>query len=579
MRSGKLLLLLLLLALVTGCPSSSGGGPVPGPTLTSISISPANPSVALGVTQQFIAQGTYSDNSTRNVTASATWSSSAPGVATVSNAAASHGLAASLAMGQTRITASVGNVSGFSDLTIGPAVLVSLIVTPPNTAIAPGTAKQFIATGIYSDRTSSILTTAATWTSSSPDVALVSNASGSQGLATAIASGTAAITAWSGSIRGAASLTVTGGGSAAANVLPITVNGSLCSANSYVNKPCVSVTVCTPGTAICQTIDDILLDTGSFGLRIFKQALTVPLTPVTIGSRSIAECVQFGGGTSDWGPVEIADVVLGGEQAVQVPIHVIDYLFGTSTLPAACSNADKTPLDAGFNGILGVGLFSEDCGLFCESFANNGMYYSCSGSSCIGSNLSRGSQVRNPVALLPVDNNGVIVHLPSVASSGATSVNGTLVLGIGTQVNNQPVGEVVAFDADQYGDIITIFNNTTYASFIDSGSNGLFFDASSTSALPDCGPAAPGWFCPSSIYTDPATINKGNQLGSPSQTVSFQIENTLTLANSINNVFPDLGGSAPGMFDWGLPFYLGRSVYVGIENTPSCLGTGPYFAY
>ena len=57
-------------------------------------------------------------------------------------------------------------------------------------------------------------------------------------------------------------------------MLPITVNGSLCSINSYINKPCVSVTVCTPGTSTCQTIDDILLDTGSFGLRIFKQVLT-----------------------------------------------------------------------------------------------------------------------------------------------------------------------------------------------------------------------------------------------------------------------------------------------------------------
>src|ERR1035441_6993159 len=52
------------------------------------------------------------------------------------------------------------------------------------------------------------------------------------------------------------------------NVLAITVNDP-----SYPNKPTVSVTVCTPGTANCQTIDNILLDTGSYGLRIFKQTL------------------------------------------------------------------------------------------------------------------------------------------------------------------------------------------------------------------------------------------------------------------------------------------------------------------
>src|SRR4051794_15179060 len=60
-----------------------------------------------------------------------------------------------------------------------------------------------------------------------------------------------------------------------ANVLPLTVNGSLCSTRSYINKPCVSVTVCTPGTSTCQTIHDILLDTGSYGLRVFKSVLTV----------------------------------------------------------------------------------------------------------------------------------------------------------------------------------------------------------------------------------------------------------------------------------------------------------------
>ncbi len=63
---------------------------------------------------------------------------------------------------------------------------------------------------------------------------------------------------------------------AANNVLLVTVNGSLCSNSPFiVNKACVSVTVCTPGTTNCQTINDILLDTGSSGLRIFKQALNV----------------------------------------------------------------------------------------------------------------------------------------------------------------------------------------------------------------------------------------------------------------------------------------------------------------
>ena len=45
------------------------------------------------------------------------------------------------------------------------------------------------------------------------------------------------------------------------NVLSITVNGPGLN-NSYANEPCASVTICTPGTTTCQTINDILLDTG-----------------------------------------------------------------------------------------------------------------------------------------------------------------------------------------------------------------------------------------------------------------------------------------------------------------------------
>jgi hypothetical protein len=44
-------------------------------------------------------------------------------------------------------------------------------------------------------------------------------------------------------------------------------------------------------------------------------------------------------------------------------------------------------------------------------------------------------------------------------------------------------------------------------------------------------------------------------------------------------VFADIGGSFPSGFDWGLPFFFGRNVHVGLEGTVSILGTGPYWAY
>ncbi|WP_240732174.1 DUF3443 domain-containing protein [Geobacter sp. FeAm09] len=372
--------------------------------------------------------------------------------------------------------------------------------------------------------------------------------------------------------------TTTSTTASASNVLAITVNGSLCSSStsgSYVNKPCVSVTICTPGTSTCQTISDILLDTGSYGLRIFGSVLTgVSLTQVASASGgSLAECVQFGDGSALWGPVMTADVVMGGESGVQMPIQVINASFGSA--PAACRSADASPTAAGFNGILGVGLFARDCGTDCVGTANNGMYYSCSGTSCTATAAELVKQVPNPVALLPVDNNGVIVQLPTVATAGAASATGSLILGIGTQTNNVP-SSVTTYPADSSAEFRTTYNGTTYYSFLDTGSNGLFFPA--TSLLSACAVSGySGWFCPST-NTSLSAVNAGYD-GSSTGTVSFTIGNAVTMFNSSNMVFPALGGSMSGGFDWGLPFFLGRSVYVGIEGTGSTLGTGPYWAY
>ena len=76
MKSSKLPFLLLILALVIGC-GGGGGGSNPTPkALVSLSLTPTNPSTTKGTIQQFTATGTYSDNSTENLTTSVTWSSS-----------------------------------------------------------------------------------------------------------------------------------------------------------------------------------------------------------------------------------------------------------------------------------------------------------------------------------------------------------------------------------------------------------------------------------------------------------------------------------------------------------------------
>ncbi|AVQ12089.1 Bacterial Ig-like domain, group 2 [Leptospira santarosai] len=194
-------------AVFGGVTSNASTFTVTSASLVSISVSPANPSVPKGLTQQFTATGTYSDASTQIITDSVTWSSSATGFATISNALGSQGFATTTNVGATTITATDGSISGTSALTVTAASLVSISVSPTNPTIDSTTTKQFFAMGTYTDASTQDVTTAVTWSSSNAS-ATVSNAAGSEGLATGVAAGTPSIQATLNGIVGSTTLTV-----------------------------------------------------------------------------------------------------------------------------------------------------------------------------------------------------------------------------------------------------------------------------------------------------------------------------------------------------------------------------------
>ncbi len=192
--SAMVLIALALEVLLVGCSSSPSVK-----KLTSIQVSPATASIGTGATQQFTAMGTFSDNSTQDLTSSATWSSSTPATATINTT----GLATGVAAGSTTITAVSGSVTGTATLTV-TVTLTTITVTPATATITAGSTQQFKAMGTYSDNSTQDLTSSATWSSSATGVATI-NASG---LATGVAAGPATITAASGSVMGTATLTV-----------------------------------------------------------------------------------------------------------------------------------------------------------------------------------------------------------------------------------------------------------------------------------------------------------------------------------------------------------------------------------
>jgi hypothetical protein len=376
-------------------------------------------------------------------------------------------------------------------------------------------------------------------------------------------------------------------------VAAIAVNGG--PLGNYADAAFISVTVCTPGTTTCQTVPNILVDTGSTGLRIVSSLLTVTLPQQNASDGNpVAECLQFLDSYT-WGPVQTADVKISGETASSVPIQVLsdtDFTApGSCTSPSGSAGSANTQESLGANGILGVGSYAQDCGIAadptCPSSAN--YYFEClSTTNCVAINQALAQQVTNPVALFPTDNNGVIVELPSVSGSEPT-VSGSLVFGIGTQSNNA-LGSAQVYTVDYTtGNFSTTFNGTPDESFLDTGSNGYFF---ADNSIPVCSSTgiAPGFYCPTSTLSLTATNSGAAPLGQTatgSGTVSFSVANAEDSFSSSNDfAFGDLGGtiisggSAPSAyFDWGLPFFFGRNVYVSIQGTTAPGGTTPYWAY
>jgi hypothetical protein len=351
----------------------------------------------------------------------------------------------------------------------------------------------------------------------------------------------------------------------------------------YVNGLFATATVCVPGTNDCQTIDHLLVDTGSMGLRVLGSLLaTLPL-PVakTDSGLLLAECYPLVSG-SPWGLIKVADVQIGGEFARNIPIQVIGNTAVSDNLPvpASCGAPIITELNGsqglGANGILGVGLFPVDCGSDCATTAQS-IYYACS-ASCRPTTVPVAQQVPNPVAAFPVDNNGVLIQLPCIPERGAPSVPGTMVFGIGTQANNG-LGSAKVLTTSSIGMVNTAFpsGGRQYMSFLDTGSNGLYFLDASTSGLKLCPSGGEDFYCPPSTTNLTAAITGSNEENAP---LVFSVANPMRFPNE-NFAFSNLAGPFPSFpaFDWGLPFYFGRSVYTAIEGASTPAGPGPYFAF
>ncbi|MBB5370462.1 MULTISPECIES: S-layer family protein [unclassified Janthinobacterium] len=198
---------LLAMATLAGC---GGGGDqgrapilgLPGATLSSLAVTPATATVAIGAGQQFSAIATYSDGSSQDVSAKAAWTSATPASASVNSGT---GLGTGIAAGGSAVSATFGGKSATAQLTVSPAVLKAIAISPLAPSVAIGGTQQFTVTGTFSDSSTHDVTAVSTFASATPATANIA----AGGLALGKVAGATQITATTGTLSASTVLTVT----------------------------------------------------------------------------------------------------------------------------------------------------------------------------------------------------------------------------------------------------------------------------------------------------------------------------------------------------------------------------------
>ena len=485
------------------------------------------------------------------------------------------------------------------------AVTVTVSIPPGQGPAPPQTINQGQQLGLSATLTNDTSNKGVTW-SVSPAVGTLTNQTTTAATYVApgsVTSNTAvtitATSVASSTAKATAEITVFPSG-AGPNVAALTVDPGPVPTQVDANLAFVSLTICVPGTSTCQTVDHIQVDTGSAGLRILQSVIpNLPLPSVVDQGNGdiLNNCVQFLDTSYLWGPVQEADIKIGGEVAGTTNVQTIS--SSNTGIPTACTNGgtinENTPTLLGANGILGVGLEPTDCILagadFCDGSVTTtppNAYFECPTSGCATTDAAifvpASAQVTNPVVLFSTDNNGVVIQFPAVQSAAPT-ISGSLTFGIATESNNA-LGSATVFGLDTNDNFITLYSGQTLnASFIDSGSNALFFPSSITVCTDNN-----SFYCPASL-TPQSAINQGAG-GTPISTVDFSVDNADNLFNNnpsdaafgtlagpqgTANTCSSSGGSCT--FDWGLPFFYGKTVFTAIDGQTVSGGTGPFWAY
>jgi hypothetical protein len=360
------------------------------------------------------------------------------------------------------------------------------------------------------------------------------------------------------------------------SAITVSANGKNClSGNSYTNEICGAVTVCVPNTNTCDTISGLLIDTGSAGLRVFKSVLTKTansLPSFEVSSNPVAECVTYGDGSTQWGPIVSADIKIGGKTASNLHMQILNPNFGS--IPSSCntSSMDTSPSSSRFNGILGIAPWINDCGSDCASYSDSNWYFSCSNNSCQSIAMDTSDQLQNPIRYLDSGLDGYMISFPKVELNGASSLEGYLFLGSNAATHLNVSTNPFSTDSSS-GTFYMTASSNSYSTLMDSGTNVYLLSSSMDSSLTECSGSYSGYFCPVSTLL----LTLGFDF---SFTAQINVTNLNQLSNNL--VLPDIAAAGSDSFlILGLPFFYGRNIVFVLDGEYSSAynQTGPLIAF
>lgn len=258
-------------------------------TITVLSITPADPSIPKGLSKQFSASGTFSDATIQDLTFDAAWASSAPDVASVSNAADSRGFARALAVGASTISATFDGVSGSTVLTVTEPAVQAIVLSVTNPSVLTLSKISFKATGAFTDGSTSDITSQVTWNSSNTAIAAIAG----DGTVTALTQGTTAISATLGGVSATTNLKTTGGNLTGITVTPATVtlvkdiSGLISAKGTFDNGITRDITGAVTWTAANTALASVTPSGGNLALLNPLAVTSVPTTiTATSGTRT-----------------------------------------------------------------------------------------------------------------------------------------------------------------------------------------------------------------------------------------------------------------------------------------------------